>query len=477
MSNKVTTGSIKRNIVLSVAVQAISLIVSFILNLILPKFISELEYSHWQAYVLYSGYVGVLHFGILDGLVLRYSQYDYDELDKPRIRSQFVLLLLLYSALSSIAVLTALIFVGGVSKQILILVAAAIISKNVFTYSSYTLQITNRIDKYAMLILVQRLFYGISIVALIAMHTKHFAAYCLCDICADLFGCIVIYKYNSKLYFGKLIGLKAALYEAKENIAAGIMLLIANWSNNFLVGSAKMIVQWHWDELTFGKVSFSFSMSNLFLAFVTAISVVLFPSLKRMDKDKLPKMYMSIRNAISPLLFFAMLFYFPGCFILERWLPKYQPSLVYLGILLPIIIYTSKVSLLTNNYLKAYRKERAMFLINVISVAIACGVFAFCAYVADDLTVLLITIVLAVMLRSVVSEIVVMKIIGIKMVSDFIIEAAMTLIFVLCAKLLPLMAGFAVYLVFLAVYIYFYRESIKPYINMLLRKISRSGDK
>ena len=31
------------------------------------------------------GYVGVLHFGLLDGIVLRYSQYDYDELDKPRI--------------------------------------------------------------------------------------------------------------------------------------------------------------------------------------------------------------------------------------------------------------------------------------------------------------------------------------------------------------------------------------------------------
>ena len=141
-----------------------------------------------------------------------------------------------------------------------------------------------------------------------------------------------------------------------------------------LIGSAKMIVQWRWDELVFGKVSFAFSVSNLFLAFVTAISVVLFPSLKRMNQEDLPAVYKKIRGAVSPLLFFAMLFYFPGCVILRAWLPRYAESLRYLGILLPIIVFASKVSLLTNNYLKAYRKENLMLKINVFSiVALSCS--------------------------------------------------------------------------------------------------------
>ena len=80
--------SLTYKILLSVLAQFISVVTSFILGFIVPKFIDEYQYAYWQLYVLYAGYVGLLHFGLLDGLVLRYSQYDYNELDKPLVRSQ-----------------------------------------------------------------------------------------------------------------------------------------------------------------------------------------------------------------------------------------------------------------------------------------------------------------------------------------------------------------------------------------------------
>lgn len=103
MSAKVSFTQIKKDIALSIIAQVISLAVSFIMNLILPKFMSEYQYSLWQTYLLYVGYVGVLHFGLLDGIVLRYSRYDYDELDKPRMRSQFKCLLVMTSVFCLIA--------------------------------------------------------------------------------------------------------------------------------------------------------------------------------------------------------------------------------------------------------------------------------------------------------------------------------------------------------------------------------------
>ena len=106
MSKEVNVSQIKKNMVVSVAAQVISLIVSFIMNLILPKYISEYQYAYWQTYLLYVGYVGVFHFGLLDGILLRYSQYDYDELDKPRIRSQFKCLLTITSAFSIVGIVS-----------------------------------------------------------------------------------------------------------------------------------------------------------------------------------------------------------------------------------------------------------------------------------------------------------------------------------------------------------------------------------
>lgn len=231
-----------------------------------------------------------------------------------------------------------------------------------------------------------------------------------------------------------------------------------------------MIVQWRWDELLFSDVSFAFAVSNVFLVFVTAISVVLFPSLKRLDESKLPQMYKNIRNIISPFLFIIMICYFPGCWILKRWLPAYTASLKYLGILLPLIIFSSKVSLLTNNYLKVYRKEKLMLLANAISVALGAVLFVLCAYVFNNLYALLGCVVFVIMFNSVLSEIFVMRTIHVKIIKDFIIEAVMTVAFILCASLLNLWQGCLAYLGVIAVYCAVNYKSIAAMFRTLTRK-------
>ena len=83
---KLSGKKIAKNMMLSVLAQAVSVLVGFVLNLIVPKFIPESDYSLWQSYLLYSQYLGVLHFGLMDGIVLRYARFDYDELDKDMVR-------------------------------------------------------------------------------------------------------------------------------------------------------------------------------------------------------------------------------------------------------------------------------------------------------------------------------------------------------------------------------------------------------
>ncbi len=83
---------IVKNSSLSITAQFISLVVIGTLNLLVPKLVSIEQYALWQTYVLYMSYVGIFHFGLLDGIVLRYSKYDYEYLDKPRLNSQFRIL-------------------------------------------------------------------------------------------------------------------------------------------------------------------------------------------------------------------------------------------------------------------------------------------------------------------------------------------------------------------------------------------------
>lgn len=465
----ISTSKIKRNLVVSVAAQVVSICVSMLISLIVPKFISELEYSYWQSYVLYVSYVGVLHFGLLDGIVLRYSEYDYEQLDKPRLRSQFTIMLTMISIFSLIVSVCSIGFNGN-NRFVCLFVAIGIITKNIYTYSSYTFQITNRISKYATLVVSMRAVYGIMIVAFLLLRVKSFFWFCIADLASDLFGCIFSSRYSKGLYLGKSIPIREALQEFFINVKSGVMLMVANWAAGLVIGSAKMIVQWHWDEITFGKYSFSFSLSNLFLTFVSAISVVLFPSLKRMDKAELPNVYKGIRNVISPVLFIAMSLYFPACVVLERWLPKYSESLVYLGGLLPIIVYTSKVSLLTNNYLKAYREEWKMLLINVFSVICAFAFLSMSAFLFDNIAMLTVFVVLIIMGRSIASELVVMKLINQNYFVDFVIEALMTVVFIVAASCFPLPIGCMVYLGVLVVYCIIYRKTLLNLFKRFRRK-------
>ena len=457
--NRISAEQIKKSVMISISAQIISLAVSFVLNLIVPKFIDEYQYAYWQTFMLYISYVGLLHFGLLDGIVLRYSQYDYAELDKKKVRSQFFSLLFLDSLLAGIIIFFTFSITEDITAIIIIFIAIGIITRNAFTYTSYCFQITNRISQYALLIVVQRMFYGIGIFALLMAGVKEFYWFCAVDLLSDILGILLGVKLNRKLYIGSISPLKECVTETRMNINAGIRLLIANWASNFLVGGAKMVIQWNWSTLVFGKVTFAFSVTNLFLNFINAISVVLFPSLKRMDMEELPLLYKKIRDIMSPVLFGILLFYFPGCLILEAWIPKYTQSLAYLGIILPIIVFASKVSILTNNYLKAYREERNMLKINLFSICIAMVGYLANAYLLNNIVFLLLWLVAVIMVRSILSEIVVMRLIQMVVFWDFVMEVAMTIFFIVCTKLGSTIFGAAIYSIGLLLYIFVNRNS------------------
>ncbi len=475
MTSQTAKKSITKNVIFSILAQAVSLMASFIIGFLVPKFIPELEYSYWQTYTLYVGYTGIMHLGLLDGLVLRYSKYNYDELSKPHVRSQFQIVLAFTSVCGIATVLITSAFTRGIPLYIVGLVSVGMVTKNIVTYTTYTFQCTNRIKYYAGLVIIQRMTYSLIIIFLLLAKVENFYWYCIADLIGDLVAFLVGALKNRGMYFGKALPIKECLFEVRANISCGVLLLISNLAAGLIVSGAKMMIQWHWGTLLFGKIAFAFSVSNLFLTFVTAISVVLFPSLKRMQEEELPELYGKIRSAISPLLMAAMLLYFPVCKILQLWLPKYSASLVYLGILLPIIVFSSKVSLLTNNYLKAYRKERLMLVINVVSVVVGIALFYLSAYVLNRLELLLYCVVLIIMASSIASEVVVGRVIHKTFLKDFVIESLMTAGFIASVRLFPLWIGCAVYAGLLTVYFIINRKSVVAMLNALRNSLRKKG--
>ena len=400
------------------------------------------------------GYVSIFQFGILDGYILRYAKYDYEDLDKPLVRSQFFVLIAMEIAFSILGLLVSLFYLNGAYRTIGVLISVGLITKNAYTYTSYLFQSTNRIYHYAKAVMIQRLGYALFIVVLLVLGVQNFVWFCVAELFGDTMAVAYGFLGNKELYFSKgKVSLKNAAIEARKNISVGFLMMLAGISSAFLILGAKTVIQWRWDEWVFGKVSFAFSLYGAFCSFIVAVGVVLFPSLKRMDVEALPNIFHKVRKELTLLFFILLLFYYPLYFIVGFWLPNYQESLDYFSILFPIVLFYSKVHLLTNNYLKIYGKEKWIFIFNFSVVLIGLVAYLCCAYLLNSLLAILLSVVVLSIIRSVVSELVVMKIIGKVKIADFIVEFIMTAIFIVAARHSIFWAGIGLYVIALAVYI------------------------
>jgi O-antigen/teichoic acid export membrane protein len=269
----------------------------------------------------------------------------------------------------------------------------------------------------------------------------------------DIASGILAIKYNKELIIGKINNVKNTFRCISDNIKCGIVLLLANYLTSLIAGAAKMVVQFKWGDITFGKISFGFSLTNLFLVFITAISVVLFPSLKRIDENRLPEMYVKIRKISTFVMFLALSVYHPISLVINAWIPKYSESIKYMLYLLPIIVFVTRTSLLTGNYFKIFRREKQLFLINIIFAFLGIVIYSVFAFVVESLIGILISVVVVNILISLVSEIILCRDMKIRVVSNILIEIVLCGVFYFSMLCLEPLFATIVYLLACLIYI------------------------
>ena len=76
--------------------QGLLLLFGFIQVLIIPKYLSVQGYGYWQLFMLYASYVGILHLGFIDGILVRWAGKSLDEVGgEIKVAFRFLLLELL----------------------------------------------------------------------------------------------------------------------------------------------------------------------------------------------------------------------------------------------------------------------------------------------------------------------------------------------------------------------------------------------
>lgn len=406
----------------------ISFVISTLVVLIIPKVIGLEAYSYWQLYIFYSSYIGFLHFGWNDGVYLRYGGDEYDSLNKSVFFSQFIMLGILQGAI------LVLVFVLAPSQSdrnfILKATAICMLIVNLRGFLIYVLQATNKIKEYARVTIFDRLLYILFILIFLFSGGDSYKLIMLFDLlskCISLLFAIFICKDMILL---PIRNFKLNFSETFANISVGVKLMISNVSSMLIIGIVRFGIERSWGVTTFGKVSLTLSVSNLLMLFINALGVIMFPVLRRIEKDKLAGIYKRIRDLLMVVMFGMLIFYYPVRVLLSYWLTEYTESLKYMALLFPLSIYEGKMALLVNTYLKTLRKERRMLQVNMISMSLSLLTTVFTTLLIRRLDLAVLSIVLLLMFRAVVSEVVLSRILGISLLGDIALEITLSLAFI-----------------------------------------------
>ena len=468
-----------KNISYTLGSNVLSFVISVIAVLVVPRFLGVELYGYFQLYIFYVNYIGFFHFGWADGVYLRYGGAYYDELDKHKMSGQFWGLFF-FEALISISI--GLYGVLCVSEEqrtaVLLCTAIAVVLVLPRTLLQYLLQCTNRIKENAVVVTVERIGYLVFVLVVLFVGIKDFLPVVIADLIGKLIALVFALYYCRSIVKSAPERVVNILQEAKDNISVGIKLMFSNVASLLIIGIVRYAMERRWDIVSFGKVSLSISVSNMLMVMVTAVSLVMFPTLRRINNDQYAHVYITIRSILMYCLLGMLIVYYPAKLILSAWLPQYADSLRYMAILFPMCVFESKYSMLINTYMKTLRKEDKLLLVNSCSMVLSFLFTWLTVFCWNSMDLAILSIVLLLAFRCIFAELIVTRSINIDEKKDIVLEVLVVTVFILSNWVVGGLRGMLLYVLCFVIYLFIKKEDIKVIVNYCSNVIqSRIGKK
>lgn len=440
----------------------ISMLISLITTVFVPAFFGNdiIQYGYYQIFMFYVGYVGFFHFGWCDGLYLRDGGKSYHQLNYSLYSIQFRILIVLEVIIALFLIIFSLFFDNNNYSFIIVMIAINVLLLIPQTMLSHILQATNRMKEYAYITIACRGIYGIILICIFLFGYKDFRIIVIGYNISYMLSFIISLFLCHDIVFSKASSIFLGIIEAKINIGIGIKLLFANIASFLVTGIVRWGIQMEWDVVTYGKISFTLSITNMILVFINATSLVLYPIFKQKDNDYLVLIYIKINNFLMIFTLGILVFYYPISILLTLWLPQYNDSLEYMAILFPICLYSAKMNLLVITYMKVFRFEKLIMLLNICGVFIATITTSISVFLLHNLNYTILSIVFNQMLHYVLAEFVLARKLKINILTDTLLECTMSVLFIVFNWGIGGWMGMILYLLFYAILIYTKRKNI-----------------
>ena len=293
-----TEPSTGKSITTVFAAQLVSMAASVVMSLVVPKLLGVQEYALWQTFILYTGYSGLLVFGVNDGMLLRIGGKRYGEVPISELVGEFLILAIAQAVMAIILLLGSLRVFDEPLKYAMAAVCIYTPVYNCCCFLQYFFQAINHADFYAKSSNINRaLFLGLLVLLIVLGCSTYFPyviAYTIACVASLAYCILSIPKATTKCN-----DLRKLLNTIRIDAVSGLSVMVAFYAGTLILGSNRMMVQWGVGSQEFGYLSFASSLTTFALTFVAQAGIVFFPLFKRKGKGGTTKWSAALENVLS----------------------------------------------------------------------------------------------------------------------------------------------------------------------------------
>lgn len=448
------------NLLVAFGAQGLSLAVSGIVTLIVPKILGVETFGYWQLFIFYTSYAGVFHLGLNDGVYLINGGESIRTIDKDSLASQFGVSVIYESCFALLIGLVAFLSDDVRREFVLVAMAFYLLLYNASAYFGFIFQAVNQTRLYSASVIVSKATYFVGLMVLVATRVETFEPYVVIYALSQAVALVYCLLKGRWILSGSWLGLATSFGASLRSIRVGVQLMVANTAAALILGLLRFAVDAKWSIETFGQLSLALSLAGLFLLFVSQIAMVLFPALRQCTPAEMKNWFTRLQKGLTLILPLVYVLFLPLTAVIRLWLPAYQEALSYLVLLLPICVFDGKMNLLCTTFLKVLRRETVLLVINVVSVAVAGGVMLSCLRMDASVRVLIGCAVVIVALRWVFAEWFLSAYLGVSFVPEMLVTLLMSLSFVVLFHVVDERVAFAVLVVGYLFMVLLYRSTI-----------------
>lgn len=355
--------------------RGVSLVSNVFIGFLLPKFLSITDYGFYKVFTLYAVYTALLHFGFVDGILLKLSGKEYSELDYLKMRTFSKFFIGLETFTSTLMIIISICILNSDYMFIAIMLAINMIFVNITTYYQFIAQAVQRFGEYSIKSMVSSglklIFTGILFLFYYFKHQDISYKWFLIGL--NIIELIMMTWYifiYRKITFGKGQSLKSMKVDIIDTFKTGIILTLAYQTSHLVLVLDRQFVNALFSTETFAIYSFAYNIVSMISTMITSISVVLLPILKKENSEVVVSVYSKSTITVSIIATFSLLSYFLISPFIEWFLPKYTESISYISVVMSSFLFTAVIIIVMFTMAKVMNKNLKFFKESLIALVL-----------------------------------------------------------------------------------------------------------